>query len=124
MANGSSSSNGTCIDGTTANGGGDPAPANPFTALRPHFGMLLGVEDLDVLQGYARGKVRLHNAWLHGGGAVWGLPVRFEDRSGAKVLAVGAGLALDGAGRELYLGRTVCLDVGQWYEKHAGDAGF
>src|SRR5262245_50284698 len=123
MANGNGNGNGTCMDGATAHGG-EPAPANPFTALRPHFGMLLGVEDLDVLQGYARGKMRLHNAWLHGPGAVWGLGVRFEARAGGTVLAVDPGLAVDGAGRELYLARTACLDLGQWYEKNKDDPAF
>jgi hypothetical protein len=97
---------------------------NPFTALEPHFGMLLGVEDLGVIQGYPRGKMRLHNAWLHGAGAVWGLDVRFEDRGASKVLLVSPGLALDAAGHELYLDRAVCLDLGQWFEKHQSDPGF
>jgi hypothetical protein len=111
--------------GDTQNGGdGSVEPANPFTALNPHFGMLLGVEDLEVMQGYARGKMRLHNAWLHRAGVAWGLDVRFDARPDGTVLAVDPGLAVDGAGRELYLARTACVDIGQWFAKHQHDDGF
>ena len=41
-------------------------PLNPFVSNRYHFGMLLGVADLDTDQGYHRGKTWLHTAWLHG----------------------------------------------------------
>jgi len=40
-------------------------PADPFTALQFHFGMLLGVDDLETLAANPRGKTWLHNAWLH-----------------------------------------------------------
>ena len=50
-------------------------PASPFTALQYHFGMLLGVDDLETAQAYPRGKIRLHNAWLHREGVVWGFNV-------------------------------------------------
>lgn len=73
-------------------------PVNPFLALRVAYGMLLGEEDLRVLMGQPRGKVMMHNAWLHGSGVVWGLGVR---RSGWHDLRVGPGLAVDGWGREL-----------------------
>lgn len=95
--------------------------ASPFTALQYHFGMLLGVEDLEVAQAYPRGKLRLHNAWLHGEGVVWGLNVLFNER---RELAVDPGLALDAAGRELYLEHRACLDVGKWYKANKDDASF
>ena len=87
-------------------------PVNPFNALQFHFGMLLGVDDLETGQAYPRGKIRLHNAWLHREGVVWGLNVSFNSRN---ELAVDPGLALDAAGHELHLDRQACLDVGQWY---------
>jgi hypothetical protein len=96
-------------------------PVNPFTALQFHFGMLLGVDDLETGQGYPRGKMRLHNAWLHGEGVVWGLNVTFNARH---ELAVDPGLALDPAGHELHLDRQACLDVGQWYVAHKDDPDF
>jgi hypothetical protein len=40
------------------------------------------------------------------------------------VLAVDPGLALDGAGRELFLGRTACVDLGQWFEQNQCDPSF
>jgi hypothetical protein len=96
-------------------------PADPFTALQYHFGMLLGVDDLETAQSYPRGKIRLHNAWLHREGVVWGLGVSFNER---RELAVSPGLALDAAGHELHLEATACVDVGKWYDKHKDDTGF
>jgi hypothetical protein len=97
-------------------------PANPFTALSFHFGMLLGVDDFETEQGYHLGKSRLENAWLHGEGVVWGLDV--ESDSDHNEIRVQPGLALDAAGRELHLDALACVDVGAWYDKHKDDAGF
>ncbi len=96
-------------------------PVSPFTALQYHFGMLLGVDDLETAQAYPRGKTRLHNGWLHREGVVWGLNVSFNDRG---ELVVDPGLALDAAGHELHLDHQACLDVGQWYAKHKDDPDF
>lgn len=96
-------------------------PVNPFTALRFHFGMLLGVDDLDTSQAYPRGKIRLHNAWLHRAGVVWGFGVGFNERH---ELTVDPGLGLDGAGHELHLERQACVDPGAWYAAHKDDAAF
>lgn len=85
-------------------------PVNPFYALRYHFGMLLGVEDFETEQAYHRGKSRLHNAWLHGAGVIWGLGVTIDGRE----VQVAPGLALDAAGRELHLDRPHCLDLERW----------
>src|SRR4051794_26819936 len=95
-------------------------PEGPFTALRFHFGMLLGVDDFETEQSYLHGKTRLHNAWLHRAGIVWGLGVdAVLDR---RELRVAAGLALDGAGRELHLDVRCCMDVAAWYEAHRDEA--
>jgi hypothetical protein len=96
-------------------------PADPFTALQFHFGMLLGVDDLETGQAYPRGKMRLHNAWLHREGVVWGLNVAFNDHD---ELTISPGLALDAAGHELHLDRTACLDLGTWYAAHKDDPDF
>jgi hypothetical protein len=96
-------------------------PVSPFTALQYHFGMLLGVDDLETGQAYPRGKIRLHNAWLHGEGVVWGLNVSFNSRG---ELVVDRGLALDAAGHELHLDHEACLDLGQWFKHHKDDADF
>ncbi len=93
--------------------------ADPFTALRFHFGMLLGVADFDAGQAYHRGKMRLHNAWLHGAGVVWGLDVRADAASGE--IRVEPGLALDAAGHELHLDASACVHVGSWYGKREKD---
>lgn len=110
---------------TTVNGCPDDAPmlpADPFTALHYHFGMLLGVDDFETDQAYHRGKQRLHNAWAHREGVLWGLGVRADLAEGE--LWVDPGLALDPAGEELHLDQPSCVDVGNWFDKHRTDAGF
>lgn len=88
-------------------------PLNPFVSNRYHFGMLLGVADLDNEQGYHRGKTWLHNAWLHGPGTVWGLGVEVRPATGEVV--VHPGLALDRNGRELWVADRLCLDLSRWF---------
>jgi hypothetical protein len=97
-------------------------PLSPFFALHYHFGMLLGVDDFETEQAYHRAKVRLHNAWLHRAGVVWGFDVRRDlDRGELRVLP---GLALDAAGHELHLEGDACVNVGRWFEAHKKDDGF
>lgn len=98
---------------------GDLPPPNPFLAPRYFFGMLLGVNDLETEHAYHVGKTRLHNAWLHGVGVVCGYDVSAHLDSGE--VRVKPGLALDGAGRELYLSADVCVHAGTWYAKHEKD---
>lgn len=96
----------TCVPDETSLADG------PFTSLRYHFGMLLGVDDFSTEQRYHRSKMRLHNAWLHRAGVVWGLAVTAEfDR---RELRVAPGLALDPTGRELHLDALSCVDVAAW----------
>ncbi len=113
-----------CNDaGSLSNACGDGLlPATPFTALQYHFGMLIGVDDLETAQAYPRGKIRLHNAWLHGEGVVWGLDVAFNDTS--REVMVTPGLALDAAGHEIHLDAVACVDLGKWYDKHKDDTDF
>jgi hypothetical protein len=94
-------------------------PLNPFVSNRYHFGMLLGVADLDTEQGYHRAKTWLHTAWLHGEGAVWGL--RVEVRAEAGEVVVNPGLATDRNGRELSLAEPQCLDIGRWFDERRPD---
>ncbi len=103
-------------------------PASPFLALNAHFGMLLGVPELEILSSYPRGKARLHNSWLHGHGVVWGYGVRVGKKSGDAAdqtpdqeLRVEPGLALAPAGQELFLERAACLDLGAWFARHEDD---
>lgn len=95
-------------------------PDGPFTALRYHFGMLLGVDDFATEQRYHRGKTRLHNAWLHRAGIVWGLDVDVVQDT--REVRVFPGLALDPSGRELHLDVRCCMDIGAWYDEHSADA--
>jgi hypothetical protein len=94
-------------------------PLSPFSALHYHFGMLLGEEDFKTDQGYHRAKMRLHNAWLHREGVVWGFRVTVDQDRGE--IKVGRGLALDSAGHELHLDREWCVNVGKWFKEHKDD---
>jgi hypothetical protein len=97
-------------------------PSRPYQAVAYHYGMLLGVDDFNADQASHRGKVRLHNAWLHGYGVVWGLRVSIDTDRGE--LRVEPGLALDGAGRELHNDVPQCVNVGAWFAAHRDDEGF
>ncbi|MFV0260689.1 MAG: hypothetical protein ACK5PP_19815 [Acidimicrobiales bacterium] len=104
--------------------GSTPPAARPTLAARPstsnryHFGMLLGVDDLDTDQAYHRGKHWLHQAWLHGPGVVWGFGVAGH---GDGEIRVGPGLAVDARGRELILDQAMCLDLGGWFDTNRED---
>lgn len=86
---------------------------NPFVSNRYHFGMLLGVDDLETEQAYHRGKTWLHHAWMHGSGVVWGLDVELRADDG--VVVVHPGFAVDGHGRELVVASEMCLDLPAWF---------
>lgn len=103
---------GNCISG-------DLLSLSPYSALSYHFGMLLGVDDFETEQAYHRAKHRLHNAWLHREGVIWGFGVSINEDSGE--VRVGPGLALDAAGHELHLEAEACLNVGKWFEKNQND---
>lgn len=106
----------------TDDGRGELLPLSPFTALHYHFGMLLGVDDFETEQAYHRSKMRLHNAWLHREGVVWGFGVKVDEARGE--IRVAAGMALDAAGHELHLEADACVNVGEWFDKHEKDSDF
>lgn len=97
-------------------------PANPFKALNFHFGMLLGVDDFATMSGNPRGKLRLHQSWLHGTGVVWGLAVSIDQD--AEEVRVAPGLAIDGLGREIPVTEDLCVNLPAWFAKHREDPGF
>jgi hypothetical protein len=84
--------------------------------------MLLGVADFETDQGYHRAKMRMHNAWLHRAGVVWGLGVKVDLLHGE--IRLMPGLALDAAGHELHLEAEACINVSEWFAAHEKDAGF
>jgi hypothetical protein len=85
--------------------------------------MLLGEDDFLTLMGNGRGKLMLHNAWLHGSGVVQGYRVGVDADKTARtyMLRVGSGLAVDGLGRELYLGGAWCYDLAALVNDLAGE---
>jgi hypothetical protein len=102
--------------------GSELLPLSPFNSLNYHFGMLLGVDDFETEQAYHRAKIRMHNAWLHREGVVWGFAVTVDDARGE--IRVKPGLALDAAGHELHLEAEYCINVGEWFDKHEKDPEF
>jgi hypothetical protein len=102
---------------------------SPFYALNYHFGMLLGVDDFATEQQYHHGKMRLHNAWLHRAGVVWGFDVLLglepdQIRVQPGEIRVLPGLALDASGHELHLDGDACVNVVEWFLAHKDDEGF
>jgi len=87
----------------------EPLSDNPFVAPNFFYGKLLDVADLELEQGYHRGKGRMHHAGLHGSGVVWGLRVGLGPGGGT--LTVGAGLAVDRAGRVIHLDKEAVVDL-------------
>ena len=69
-------------DCATQSGMSTLTPISPYLGIHYHFGMLLGVDDFETEQAYHRGKSRLHNAWLHREGVVWGMEVRLDAEKG------------------------------------------
>jgi hypothetical protein len=110
----------TCLASDGASG--ELLPLSPFYALRYHFGMLLGVDDFETEQAYHRAKIRLHNAWLHREGVVWGFNVTLDH--GRHEIRVKPGLALDAAGHELHLEADACVNIGEWFAMRENDPGF
>ena len=102
--------------GPTTHGHTD-LPSTPFEALRVAYGMLLGEDDFRVLMGHPRGKLMLHQSWLHGRGAIWGLAATVDGDQ----LRVSPGLAADGWGRELRLTATWCLGLSGWAQRWLDD---
>ncbi len=94
-------------------------PTGPFVSNSYHFGMLLGVGDLETDQGYHRGKSWLHQSWLHGQGVVWGLDVTVDPEH--REIRVAPGLAVTASGREAYLDREYCVDIGAWFADRRPD---
>jgi hypothetical protein len=112
-----------CCDAPESDG---DLPLNPFEALRASFGMSLGEGDFRVLVGYPRGKLMLHQAWLHGSGVVWGLVPEVRKRptpEGGEVsdIWVTPGLAVDGLGRELHIEADQCVPLTDWLDRHQDD---
>lgn len=87
-----------------------PAPALP-RADRPAFfaGQILAADDLTAAQDVGDGLRRLHHRMLHGWGIASGLAVTAS--RGDVSVSVGAGYALDAAGRELVLPTPVTVPV-------------
>ena len=89
-------------------------PLWPWHELRPTTGMLLGVDDFEVLGGNPRAKQQLHNAWLHGPGVLWGFGLK---EGGDGEVEVAPGLAIDGWGRELHLDAPACVSFTELIKK-------
>ncbi|QRQ85041.1 hypothetical protein [Cupriavidus oxalaticus] len=78
---------------------------------RPRFfaGQVLTADDLNRLDGYIRGKHRLHNRQLHGWGVVNGLEVTCNPCGDG--VAVGCGYALSPCGDDIVVCEAVSVDV-------------
>lgn len=76
----------------------------PFERNQYFYGKLLSVDDFETEQHYINKKRRLGNHFLHGTGVVCGLKtVQVDDQT----ISIDAGIALDGAGREVIVERPL-----------------
>lgn len=82
----------------------------PFERNRYYYGKLLTEQDFNSEQRYFNDKRRMVNRFLHGSGVVAGLTVVGIDE---KSISLEAGLALDGAGREIVAERPVVVRLEQ-----------
>jgi hypothetical protein len=95
-------------------------------------GMLLDQKDFEDEQTYHRNRLARSLAYLHGGGTVAGLRVKWEPpveegedpqlpegREGQ--LAVEAGLAIDRLGRLIEVPRNACIRLKRWYDEQEAD---
>lgn len=85
---------------------------------RPQFaeGQILAAADLLKLSSYPRGREERHNRYLHRWGIATGLELETEDAEtsdglGFKKVSLGAGLAIDGEGREVLVTEPVPLSA-------------
>jgi hypothetical protein len=94
-------------------------PDNPACGTHFHFGLLLGVDEFRAEQGFHLGRARRHQRLLHGAGVVAGYPVAYDGER--QELRVGAGFAVDAAGRDLALDRAQCLSLPRWWLQQRDD---
>ncbi len=86
-----------------------------FERNQYYYGKMMTYQDMTAEQKYLNDKRRLINRFLHGSGVAAGLQVvSLDDRT----VSVEAGVALDGAGREIVLNepRVMMLDQIEGYE--------
>ncbi len=86
-----------------------------FERNQYYYGKMMTYQDMTAEQKYLNDKRRLINRFLHGSGVAAGLQVvSLDDRT----ISVEAGMALDGAGREIVLDqpRVLMLDQIEGYE--------
>src|SRR5450830_1543875 len=91
---------------------------------RPRFfaGQILTADDLNRLDGYIRGKHRLHNRQLHGWGVVNGLEVTCNPCGDG--VAVGCGYALSPCGDDIVVCEAVSVDVCALIKRCCADEGY
>ena len=88
-----------------------PCEIAPFSRNSYYTGKLLTERDLTDEQRYQIDKLRLHHLGLHGWGVVCGLKVVPEPSCPAHYLKVEPGLAIDGAGREIYVRSPIRVEL-------------
>ena len=91
--------------------------------VRYYQRQLITAEDMIAEQNYFRQKLRRHNRFLHGWGAVCGLAVRPAPIEGEPWrVSISSGYALSPQGDEIYVPETVCLDLAKCGLENIADA--
>ena len=88
-----------------------PCEIGPFSRNSYYTGKLLTERDLTDEQRYQIDKLRLHQLGLHGWGVGCGLKVVPEPNCPAQYVKIEPGLAIDGAGREIYVRSCIRVEL-------------
>ncbi|MCG8456275.1 MAG: hypothetical protein MI919_08335, partial [Holophagales bacterium] len=100
----------------------DLGALDPTKRVKYSLGLVLGVDELVQEQLYFLEKDRRHQRVFHGYGTACGLGVTVEsEESGASLVRVGAGLAVDPRGRQICVGVEQCARLEEWLARHRGD---
>ena len=91
-------------------------------------GMMLDVATIREEQDFHRRRLNRHRYWLHGAGTVAGLAVGLQaeepenaTEDSSVVIVVGAGVAIDGLGRDVLVATPHCLDLLEWISADGRD---
>lgn len=106
----------------------DAALGEPLQRIAYEAGMMLGLDATRDEQSYHRRRLTRHQYWLHGYGTLAGMAVRVDPATSEDAdsdvptrIVVGAGLGIDGLGREVLVHEPYCIELGEWLRSQSSD---
>ena len=99
----------------------DATLGEPLKRVAYEAGMMLGLDATRDEQSYHRRRLTRHQYWLHGYGTLAGMAVSVDPATATDAdtdidtrVVVGAGLGIDGLGREVLVHEPYCIELGEW----------